>query len=127
MRSQNRRTQALAAQAAAEAAQAPAGGIPASPRRASRRHPGRIQGYEIRVAGQLEEASLEWYGEISVANQSNGDALLSGSIPDQAALLRVLLRLDELGMTILMVKALKKRKKRTESGKQYRFSSRDHI
>jgi hypothetical protein len=92
--------------------------IPASPRRASRRHPGHIQGYEIRVADQLEDAPLEWFGEITVANQSNGEAVLSGSIPDQAALLRVLLRLHELGMTIVVAKALKKGARRTESGEQ---------
>ncbi len=67
------------------------------------------QGYEIQVAGHLEEGAFDWYGEIMIANQENGNALLSGAIPDQAALLRVLLRLNDLGLTILSVKALKRR------------------
>jgi hypothetical protein len=45
---------------------------------------------------------------VSIANQENGDALLTGSIPDQAALLSVLLRLNDLGLTILSVKALRR-------------------
>ena len=68
-----------------------------------------IQGYEIRVAGHLEDTAFEWFGAVSIADQRNGDALLTGSIPDQAALLRVLLRLHDLGLTILSVKALKRR------------------
>ena len=69
-----------------------------------------IQGYEIRVAGHLEEDAMEWYGEFTIANQGNGDALLSCPIPDQAALMRVLLHLNDLGLTILSVTALKNRR-----------------
>ena len=69
-----------------------------------------IRGYEIRVAGHLEDTASEWFGAVSIANQENGDALLTGSIPDQAALMGVLLRLNELGLTILSVKALRRRR-----------------
>jgi hypothetical protein len=69
-----------------------------------------VLGYEIRVAGHLESETLEWYGDISISNQPDGDAILSGSIPDQAALMRVLLRLHDLGLTILSLKALKRRR-----------------
>ncbi len=77
-----------------------------------RRQPGRqaIQGYEIRVAGHLESGAFDWFGEVVISNLENGDALLSGAIPDQPALLRVLLRLHDLGITILSVKALKRRR-----------------
>jgi hypothetical protein len=69
-----------------------------------------IQGYEIRVAGSLDELDFEWFGALSIANQENGDALLSGSIPDQASLLRVLLHLNDLGLTILSVKSIRRRR-----------------
>lgn len=69
-----------------------------------------IQGYEIRVAGHLDELDFEWFGALSISNQENGAALLSGLIPDQSALLRVLLRLNDLGLTILSVKAIKRRR-----------------
>lgn len=69
-----------------------------------------IHGYVIRVSGNLDELDFEWFGALSISNQENGAALLSGSIPDQAALLRVLLRLNDLGLTILSVKAIKQRR-----------------
>ena len=69
-----------------------------------------IHGYEIRVAGHLEDTAFEWFGAVSIASQDNGDTLLTGSIPDQAALMSVLLRLHDLGLTILSVKALRRRK-----------------
>jgi hypothetical protein len=73
-----------------------------------------IQGYEIRVAGHLDETAFDWFGEIRVVNRADGDALLSGSIPDQAAMLRVLLRLNDLGLSILSVKANRGRRWRNE-------------
>ena len=69
-----------------------------------------IQGYEIRVAGHLEGTAFECFGAVSITNQDNGDAFLAGSIPDQAALMRVLLHLHDLGLTILSVKALRRRR-----------------
>ena len=75
-----------------------------------RRRSKSIQGYEIRVTGHLGDTAIEWLGAVSIANQENGDALLTGSIPDQAALMRVLLCLHDLGLTILSVKALRRRK-----------------
>ena len=65
-----------------------------------------IRGYEIRVEGHLEETALDWFGEVVITNLRNGEALLTRSIPDQAALLRVLLHLNDLGLTILAVKAI---------------------
>jgi hypothetical protein len=73
-----------------------------------------IQGYEILVAGHLDETAFDWFGEIRVANLADGDALLSGSIPDQAAMLRVLLRLNDLGLSILSVRAVRGRRWRKE-------------
>jgi hypothetical protein len=70
-----------------------------------------IQGYEIRIEGHLEEVDGERLGEVTIANQAGGEALLSGSIPDQAALMRVLLDLHHLGITILSVKARKRSRK----------------
>ncbi len=73
-----------------------------------------VQGYEIQVAGHLEEEAFDWFGEVVIANHENGNAMLSGAIPDQAALLRVLLHLNDLGLTILSVKALKSRRQKKE-------------
>ncbi len=77
-----------------------------------RRNAGSITGYEIEVLGHLEESTLDWLGDVTIANQAAGTAYLAGSIPDQSALLRILLHLNDLGMVILGVKALHDRRKR---------------
>jgi hypothetical protein len=77
------------------------------------KHPRRrrsIQGYVIRTAGQLECNPAEWYADLTIANLENGDALLTGAIPDQAALMRILLRLHDRGISILSVKAVRRRR-----------------
>jgi len=74
------------------------------------------QGYEIRVAGHLDEEAFDWFGEIRVSNRADGNALLSGSIPDQAAMLRVLLGLNDLGLSILSVRAIRGRRWHNEPG-----------
>jgi hypothetical protein len=95
----------------------------ASPRNPRRNRP--VRGYEIRVSGHLEDATLDGYAEVSVANQADGDALLSGPIPDQSALLAVLLRLHDLGMTILGVRAIKRREPPVLAGGPGRVESRE--
>jgi hypothetical protein len=73
-----------------------------------RRRP--IRGYEIRVWGHLGATALDWFGEVAISNRRNGEARLASSIPDQAALLRVLLHLNDLGLTILEVKSITRKR-----------------
>lgn len=73
-------------------------------------HPRAIRGYEIRVGGHLDENARDWLGEVSIANLANGEVALTGAIPDQAALLGILLRLNDRGITILAAKAIYSRR-----------------
>ena len=77
-----------------------------------RREASSITGYEIEVLGHLDEKTFEWFGSMSIDNQENGSALLGGAIPDQPALIRILLQLNDLGITLLSVKALRRRRNR---------------
>ncbi len=57
----------------------------------------------IRVCGHL---SAEWgavLGGMDVACQPDGNATLTGSVPDQAALYGLLLRLRDLGLALVSV------------------------
>jgi len=78
------------------------------PRTPTRSHHRQIQGYSVRVAGHLEENPLEGPAA-ALTNQPGGDALFSG-IADQAALMRALLHLHEMGLTILSVKPIMNRR-----------------
>jgi hypothetical protein len=59
--------------------------------------------YEIRVNGHLESAWADWFGGLAISNLENGEALLAGTLPDQAALHGVLNRISNLGLILISV------------------------
>jgi hypothetical protein len=59
--------------------------------------------YQIRVRGHLSEKRAEWFEGLSIENQPNGEALLTGPVPDQAALHGLLIRIRDLGLPLLSV------------------------
>lgn len=56
---------------------------------------------EIRVRGQLSADWSAWFDGLTVVNCPNGEAVLSGPLPDQAALFGVLNRLYGLNLRLL--------------------------
>jgi hypothetical protein len=62
--------------------------------------------YEIKVEGHLDETLAGWFEDLTVFNLEDGDALLSGLLPDQAALQGVLKRISNLGLTLVSVNAV---------------------
>jgi hypothetical protein len=56
---------------------------------------------EIRVRGHLSTGWSAWFDGLDVANCPNGEVLLSGALPDQAALFGVLNRLHGLNLRLL--------------------------
>ena len=59
--------------------------------------------YEIRVKGHLDDTLAGWFDGLTVSNLEEGDALLSGPLPDQAALQGLLKRISNLGLTLVSV------------------------
>lgn len=53
---------------------------------------------QIRVKGHLSEKWVDWFGGLDIENQPNGEAVLSGTLADEAALYGVLKRIYDLGM-----------------------------
>jgi hypothetical protein len=58
---------------------------------------------QIRLHGRLDAERAGWLPELSIHPESNGNTLLEGSLPDQAALLGVLFRIHNLNLQILSV------------------------
>lgn len=58
---------------------------------------------EIRIKGTLNAAWSDWLEGLDVANQPNGETVLTGQLPDQAALLGLLNRIHGLNLQILSV------------------------
>ena len=59
--------------------------------------------YNIRVRGHLDQSWSDWFEGLAISNESNGDAVLAGSIEDQAALHGLLARVRDLGLPLLAV------------------------
>jgi hypothetical protein len=62
--------------------------------------------YEFRVKGHLESAWADWFSGLWISNLENGEAVLSGYLPDQAALYGVLNRISNLGLNLISVNAV---------------------
>jgi hypothetical protein len=58
---------------------------------------------EIRVRGQLNDQWRDWFENLDIRLLENGEMILSGAIPDQAALMGILGKLNRLNLTLLSV------------------------
>lgn len=59
--------------------------------------------YHIRIKGHLDESWSVWLDDLVITHEADGVTLLSGPVVDQAALLGLLRRLHDLGLTLLSV------------------------
>jgi hypothetical protein len=59
--------------------------------------------YHIRVAGHLDSHWSAWFDGLTIANEPNGEAVLSGAVADQAALHGLLSKIRDLGLPLLAV------------------------
>ena len=57
--------------------------------------------YEIKVKGQLDEHWADWLGGLSITHDALGNSLLTGVVPDQAALHGILAQIRDLGLTLI--------------------------
>jgi hypothetical protein len=57
--------------------------------------------YAIRVQGHLDPSWSDRFGGLGIEQQEAGTTLLSGSVPDQAALQGLLLQIVRLGLVLL--------------------------
>ena len=59
--------------------------------------------YHIRLKGHLADHWSAWFDNLAISNEANGEALLHGALPDQAALHGVLIKIRDLGLPLLAV------------------------
>ena len=59
--------------------------------------------FEIRVKGHLDNQWSDWLENLDMKLLDNGEMILSGVIPDQAALMGILNKLNRLNLTLLSV------------------------
>ena len=61
--------------------------------------------YQIQVRGTLDESWSDWFDGFSITQQYD-QTLLAGKVIDQAALLGILAKINDLGLVILSVKRI---------------------
>ncbi len=57
--------------------------------------------YEIRIKGHVDCRWADWFGGLAITLEANGETLLTGPLPDQAALYGVLKKVRDLGMPLV--------------------------
>lgn len=58
---------------------------------------------EIRVRGHLDDAWTAWFDGLAIARTEDGETVLAGDLPDQAALHGALTKVRDLGLPLLAV------------------------
>jgi hypothetical protein len=61
--------------------------------------------YVIRVQGHLDPCWHAWFEQLAIMHEGDGTTLLAGPIADQAALYGILVKMRDLGLTLLALEA----------------------
>jgi hypothetical protein len=59
--------------------------------------------YEIRFTGHIDARWAAWFDGLTVRRESDGTTVISGQVPDQAALHGLLQRVRDLGLPLVSV------------------------
>lgn len=65
--------------------------------------PGQSVVYQIRIKGHLSPKWSDWFADLTIALQEEGDTLLTGPVADQAALHGLLKKVRDLGLPLISV------------------------
>ncbi len=59
--------------------------------------------YRFLVRGHLDDRWSDWFGGLAIQRLGDGSSVLTGAIPDQAALHGVIARIRDMGLPLLAV------------------------
>lgn len=65
--------------------------------------PRRPVGYILRIAGHLDPHRSAWFGDFTLTRETDGTTTLRGVVADQAELHGLLVKVRDLGVTLLAV------------------------
>ena len=67
--------------------------------------------YQIRIKGHLENGWSDWFENLAIHLEADGNTLLEGPIADQAALYSILKKVHQLGLQLISVNKIDESKK----------------
>ena len=62
--------------------------------------------YEIRIKGHLGRQRIDWFEELTITLEEDGNTLMTGIVVDQAALHGILKKVRDLGLPLISVNAV---------------------
>lgn len=65
--------------------------------------PGQPTVYQIRIKGHLGPQWTDWFGDVTITLEDDGDTLLTGPVVDQAALHGLLRKVRDLSLPLISV------------------------
>jgi hypothetical protein len=74
--------------------------------------------YEIRLKGHLDDRWAEWFGDLTITLEEDGDTFLTGPVVDQAALHGLLKKVRDLGIPLLSVNFVNPNQERVQEDKR---------
>ncbi|HEX6510247.1 MAG TPA: hypothetical protein VF221_21660 [Chloroflexota bacterium] len=69
----------------------------------------------ITVKGHLDQRCSDWFDGLTIIHRENSETVLTGHLPDQAAIHGVLARVRDRGLSLLTVECTEERAHRTGS------------
>jgi hypothetical protein len=73
-------------------------------------------GYQLRVDGHLDDHWSAWFDDLTLTHESDGTTSLSGVVSDQAELHGLLMKVRDLGVTLISVEVIDPPDKRARIG-----------
>ena len=71
-----------------------------------------MQQVEIHIKGRIKKQWSEWFGGLTISESGLDETILTGLVPDQAALYGIISRLRDLGLELASVNSQKVKENR---------------
>ena len=72
--------------------------------------------YQFRIEGHLSDEWTNWFSDLAITREENGDTLLTGPVADQAALFGLLKKIRNLGLPLVSIDRVDFAKSNIEKG-----------